>query len=95
MFRPRLAVESWVALNATILTELEADLPTRHLDDGRPVQEALALERQHLRALPEHLPATCRLVARVADKFGHVRVKLPQLCGATPRTQKATFSSTA
>ena len=74
VFRPRLAVESWAALNATIRTELEADLPTRHLDDGRPVQEALALERQHLRALPEHLPATCRIVARVADKFGHVRV---------------------
>jgi len=74
VFRPRLAVESWAALNATIRTELEADLPTRHLDDGRPVQEALALEQQHLRALPEHLPATCRIVARVADKFGHVRV---------------------
>ena len=50
------------------------DLPTRHLDDGRPVQEALALERQHLRAMPAHLPDTCRVVARVADKFGHVRV---------------------
>ena len=47
---------------------------TRHLDDGRPVQEALALERQHLRAMPAHLPDTCRVVARVADKFGHVRV---------------------
>ena len=30
----------------------------------------------------------------VARRFG-VTVKLPQLCGATPRTQKATFSSTA
>ena len=74
VFRPRLAVESWPALNAAILTELEADLPTRHLDDGRSAQEALTLERQHLRALPAHLPATCRVVARVADKFGHVRV---------------------
>ena len=74
VFRPRLAVKSWAALNAAILTELEADLPLRHLDDGRSAQEALALERQHLRALPEHLPATCRVVARVADKFGHVRV---------------------
>ena len=74
VFRPRLAVESWAALNAAIITELEADLPTRHLDDGRPVQEALALERQHLRAMPAHLPDTCRVVARVADKFGHVRV---------------------
>ena len=74
MFRPRLAVESWAALNAVILSELEADLPTRHLDDGRSVQEALTLERQHLRAMPVHLPATCRVVARVVDKFGHVRV---------------------
>ena len=34
VFRPRLAVESSAALNAAIITELEADLPTRHLDDG-------------------------------------------------------------
>ena len=70
-----LTVDSWAALNATLLTELEADLPTRHLDDGRSAEEALALERQHLRAMPKHLPATCRVVARVADKFGHVRVE--------------------
>ena len=74
VFRPRLAVESWAALNALLITELEADLPPRHLDDGRPVQDAWRLERQHLRALPVHRPATCRIVARVADKFGHVRV---------------------
>ena len=74
VFRPRLAVESWAALNAAIITELEADLPTRHLDDGHPVEEALAQERRHLRAMPAHLPATCRVVPRVADKFGHVRV---------------------
>ena len=74
MFRPRLAVESWAALNATLLQELEADLPLRHLDDGRTVEQALAQEREHLRALPAHLPDTCRVVARVADKFGHVRV---------------------
>ena len=74
VFRPRVAVESWAALNALIVTELEADLATRHLDDGRSVQEAWTLERQHLRALPVPLPATCRVVARVADKFGHVRV---------------------
>ena len=55
VFRPRLAVESWAALNAAILTELEADLPTRHLDDGRTVEDALTLERQHLRAMPAHL----------------------------------------
>ncbi len=74
VFRPRLAVESWAALNAAIITELEADLPTRQLEDGRPVEEALAEERRRLRAMPAHLPTTCRVVARVADKFGHVRV---------------------
>ena len=74
VLRPRLAVASWAALNAAIIAELEADLPTRHLDDGRSVEDALTLERQHLRAMPAHLPATCRVVARVADKFGHVRV---------------------
>ena len=53
--------ESWV------------DLPTRHLDDGRSVEEALPLERRYLRAMPAHPPATCRVVTRVADKFRHVR----------------------
>ena len=32
-----------------------ADLPMRHLDDGRSVEEALAQEREHLRAMPVHL----------------------------------------
>ena len=70
VFRPRLAVESWAALNALLITELEADLPPRHLDDGRPVQDAWRLERQHLRALPLHRPATCRIVARVPTSSG-------------------------
>ena len=74
VFRPRPNVESWAALNALIVTELEADLSTRRLDDGRTAEEAWTLERQHLRAMPVHRPATCRVVARVADKFGHVRV---------------------
>ena len=74
VFRPRLNVESWAALNALIITELEADLSTRRLDDGRSVQDAWTLERQHLRAMPVHRPATCRVVARVANTFGHVRV---------------------
>ena len=57
VFRPA-GGDSWAALNAAILTELEADLPLRHLDDGRSAQEALALERQHLRApaSSRHLP---------------------------------------
>ena len=74
VFRPRLAVESWAALNAALITELEADQPTRRLDDGRPVEEALPEESRRLRAMPAHLPATRRVVARVADKFAYVRV---------------------
>ena len=73
VFRPRPTVASWAALNALIITELEADLATRRLADGRPVREAWTLERRHLRALPVHLPETCRVEARVVDKFGHVR----------------------
>ena len=84
VFRPRPKVESWAALNALIITELEADLPMRHLDDGRSAEEAWRLERQHLRALPVHRPATCRVVARVADKFGHVRVDHVDVFGADP-----------
>ena len=48
-------------------------MATRRLADGRPVREAWALERRHLRALPVHLPETCRVEARVVDTFGHVR----------------------
>ena len=73
VFRPRPTVASWAALNALIITELEADVATRRLADGRPVREAWTLERRHLRALPVHLPETCRVEARVVDKFGHVR----------------------
>ena len=54
VFRPRLAVENWTALNAAIIAELEADLPRRDLDDGRSVEDALTLERQHLRAMAAH-----------------------------------------
>ena len=73
VFRPRPTVASWAALNALIITEWEADVATRRLADGRPVREAWTLERRHLRALPVHLPETCRVEARVVDKFGHVR----------------------
>ena len=67
VFRPRPTVASWAALNALIITELEADVATRRLADGRPVREAWTLERRHLRALPVHLPETCRVEARVLD----------------------------
>ena len=73
VFRPRPTVASWAALNALIITELEADVATGRLADGRPVREAWTLARRHLRALPVHLPETCRVEARVVDKFGHVR----------------------
>ena len=45
VFRPRPTVASWAALNALIITELEADVATRRLADGRPVREAWTLER--------------------------------------------------
>ncbi len=67
-------------LNAAIIAELEADLPTRHLDDGRSVEEALAQERRHLRAMPAHRPATCRVVPPVTD----VRPELAQIAVPTP-----------
>ena len=60
VFRPRPTVATWAALNALIITELEADLATRRLADGRPVREAWTLERRHLRAVPVHRPETCR-----------------------------------
>ena len=73
VFRPQPTVATWAALNALIITELEADLATRRLADGRPVWEAWTLERRHLRARPVHRPETCRVEARVVDTFGHVR----------------------
>ncbi len=36
--------------------------------------EALAEEWRRLRAMPAHLPATCCVVLRVADRFGHISV---------------------
>ena len=48
-------------------------MATRRLADGRPVREAWTLARRHLRAVPVHLPETCRVEARVVDKFGHGR----------------------
>ena len=52
VFWPRLVVDIWAAVNATIFAEFEADLPPRHLDDGGSVVDALMLERLHLRAMP-------------------------------------------
>ena len=73
MFQPRLPVESWVALNAVVVAELEAEVPARRLDNRNSVVNSLALEGEHLRAMPAHPSATCRVVARVADKFGNLR----------------------
>jgi transposase len=74
LFRPIAQAESWEALNAWIEAELRRDMERRRLADGRTVAEALAAERERLRPLPLHRPAACRTLARVADKFGHVRV---------------------
>jgi len=74
VFRPQPEVESFAELNTRILEELGVDLDARSVSDGRSVREVWAVEREHLRPLPAHPPETCRTLARVADKFGNVRV---------------------
>ncbi len=74
VFRPMPDVASFDDLNAMIVAELERDLDRRKLPDGRTVRQAWIAEREHLRPLPTYSPETCRIVALVADKFGHVRV---------------------
>ena len=74
VFRPMPTVASFDELNAMIVAELERDLDRRHLPDGRTARQAWIAEREHLRPLPNFVPETCRIVAVVADKFGHVRV---------------------
>lgn len=73
VFRPMLRVPDFASLNATIVQELEADLDGRTVADGRSVREAWRQEREHLRPVPVHVPEASRTVARVADKYGHVR----------------------
>ena len=74
VFRPRLAVESWAALNAAIIAELETDLPTRHLDDGgsarplrrgprrraglRPARQGRGRPAMRVSAWPDHARGT-------------------------------------
>jgi len=72
--RPLLDVSSFEELNAFIIEQLTADLGCRRLPDGRTAKEALDAERQALRPLPDHFPATCRVRPVVADKYAHVRV---------------------
>lgn len=74
-FRPIPEAGSFDDLNAMILSELDRDLDHRRLQDGRTAREAFAEERTRLRALPAHLPETCRVLTRVADRFAHVRVE--------------------
>lgn len=74
-FRPIPEAASWDELNAKILLELERDLDQRSLPDGRSVRAALAEERTKLRALPAHMPEPCRVLTRVANRFGHVRIE--------------------
>jgi transposase len=73
-FRPRPEYESLEQLNAALRAELEVDLDRRQLRDGRTAREAWLAEREHLRPLPPRPPERCRIEARTADKFGHVRV---------------------
>ena len=48
------------------------------------MRQAWQAEREHLRPLPAHRPETCRQVARVADKFGHVKVDARDVLGPDP-----------
>jgi len=73
-FRPRPKVATLDELNALILSELDCDLDVRTVAGGRTARQALQAEKEHLRPLPAHPPEPCRVRARVADKFGHVRV---------------------
>jgi len=72
-FRPMPEAADFAELNAMILATLEADLNGRTHPDGRSVREVFAEEQTRLRPLPVHGPQTCRVVPRVADKFGQVR----------------------
>jgi transposase len=73
-FRPQPKVSGLEELNALLLRELEVDLNARTVSGGRTARQAWQAEKEHLRPLPAHLPETCRTLARVADKHGHVRV---------------------
>jgi len=73
VFRPMPEVASFADLDAAILREIAEDEAERRLPDGRTVAQARAAEREHLRPLPAHEPESCRVLSRVADKFGHVR----------------------
>ena len=72
-FRPMPREASFEDLNRALLFEIERDLDRRRSADGRTAREALTEERTHLRAFPAHLPEPCRTLARVADRYGHVR----------------------
>jgi len=74
VFRPMPEVASLEELDAAILRELSEDEAERSLPDGRTVATARRAEKEHLRPRPAHEPEACRVLSRIADKFGHVRV---------------------
>jgi len=73
-FRPLLHVSGFEELNLFLTEQLTSDLDHRRLPDGRTAKDALDAEREALRPLPTHFPATCRVRPVVVDKFAHVRV---------------------
>jgi hypothetical protein len=73
-FRPTPQADSWEELNAGLEQGLRREMERRRLEDGETVPEAWRTERELLRPLPAHPPEACRVLPRVADKFGHVRV---------------------
>jgi transposase len=73
-FRPIPKADTWEQLNAALEQELRREPERRRLEEGRTAAEAWQAERERLLPLPSHPPETCRILTRVADKFGHVRV---------------------
>ena len=73
-FRPIPRADSWDELNVALELALREEMERRRLEDGRTVAQVWRAECELLRPLPAHPPEACRILPRVADKFGHVRV---------------------
>lgn len=88
-FRPIAEASSWEELNSRLLAELDRDLDHRKLPDGRTAREALIAEREHLRPLPPILPASCRIVPCVADKYALVTIDRSRYSVPSELTRRA------
>ena len=98
VFRPRLAVESWAALNAAIITELEADLPTRHLDcslRSRTTSGSASTSSNPARS--GSTPGRCAPCSPRSHGWSPRRISrsTPTCCATSARSSGRTSSSTA